>query len=162
MIREMRHLAAKADVITPNLTELFYLMDKPYKADNTDEELKSYLRLFVRCRTSGSYYYKRPCPWRKSQDFGICLQSGRRSLLENNLSLSACSLSGNGGIPLRASSPEPYCKVTAFLLPWTVPRNLSFRVSVPLLAMSTITGREFCLKRYCIIWICLSRAPVMS
>ena len=45
MIREMRHLAAKADVITPNLTELFYLMDKPYKADNTDEELKSYLRL---------------------------------------------------------------------------------------------------------------------
>lgn len=45
MIREMRHLAAKADVITPNLTELFYLMDKPYKADNTDEELKSYLQL---------------------------------------------------------------------------------------------------------------------
>lgn len=45
MIREMRHLAAKADVITPNLTELFYLMDKPYKANNTDEELKSYLRL---------------------------------------------------------------------------------------------------------------------
>ena len=45
MIREMRHLAAKADVITPNLTELFYLMDKPYKADNTDEELKTYLRL---------------------------------------------------------------------------------------------------------------------
>ena len=45
MIREMRHLATKADVITPNLTELFYLMDKPYKADNTDEELKSYLRL---------------------------------------------------------------------------------------------------------------------
>ena len=45
MIREMRHLAAKADVITPNLTELFYLMDKPYKAANTDEKLKSYLRL---------------------------------------------------------------------------------------------------------------------
>lgn len=45
MIQEMRHLAAKADVITPNLTELFYLMDKPYKADNTDEELKTYLRL---------------------------------------------------------------------------------------------------------------------
>ncbi|EKU89407.1 pyridoxamine kinase [Bacteroides oleiciplenus] len=45
MIREMRHLTAKADVITPNLTELFYLMDKPYKADNTDEELKTYLRL---------------------------------------------------------------------------------------------------------------------
>ena len=41
----MRHLITKADVITPNLTELFYLLDKPYKADNTDEELKEYLRL---------------------------------------------------------------------------------------------------------------------
>ena len=41
----MRHLITKADVITPNLTELFYLLDKPYKADNKDEELKEYLRL---------------------------------------------------------------------------------------------------------------------
>lgn len=44
MVREMRHLIKKADVITPNLTELFYLLDKPYKAENTDEELKDYLR----------------------------------------------------------------------------------------------------------------------
>ena len=40
MVKEMRHLITKADVITPNLTELFYLLDEPYKADNTDEELK--------------------------------------------------------------------------------------------------------------------------
>ena len=45
MVKEMRHLITKADVVTPNLTELFYLLDKPYKADNTDEELKEYLRL---------------------------------------------------------------------------------------------------------------------
>lgn len=45
MVKEMRHLITKADVITPNLTELFYLLDRPYKADNTDEELKEYLRL---------------------------------------------------------------------------------------------------------------------
>lgn len=32
-------------MITPNLTELFYLLDEPYKADSTDEELKEYLRL---------------------------------------------------------------------------------------------------------------------
>ena len=44
MIKEMRHLITKADVITPNLTELFYLLDKPYKEYNTDEELKGYLR----------------------------------------------------------------------------------------------------------------------
>jgi pyridoxine kinase len=43
MIPLMRELIKHADVITPNLTELFYLMDKPYKNDNTDEELKGYL-----------------------------------------------------------------------------------------------------------------------
>lgn len=45
MVREMRQLIRKADVITPNLTELFYLLDKPYKTHHTDEELKEYLRL---------------------------------------------------------------------------------------------------------------------
>lgn len=44
MVREMQHLIKKADVITPNLTELFYLLDAPYKEKNTDEELKNYLR----------------------------------------------------------------------------------------------------------------------
>ena len=45
MVEEMRHLITKADVITPNLTELFWLLDKPYKEKNTDEELKHYLQL---------------------------------------------------------------------------------------------------------------------
>lgn len=44
MIVEMQQLITKADVITPNLTELFYLLDKPFKEENSDEELKSYLR----------------------------------------------------------------------------------------------------------------------
>ncbi len=45
MILEMRKLIGKADVITPNMTELFYLLDKPYKTNNSDEELKEYLYL---------------------------------------------------------------------------------------------------------------------
>lgn len=45
MVKEMRRLITKADVITPNLTELFFLLGKPYKATNTDEELKDYLHL---------------------------------------------------------------------------------------------------------------------
>lgn len=43
MVTEMQHLITKADVITPNLTELFYLLELPYKEENTDEELKDYL-----------------------------------------------------------------------------------------------------------------------
>ena len=30
-----------------NMTELFYLLDKPYKAENTDEELKADLKVFI-------------------------------------------------------------------------------------------------------------------
>lgn len=44
MVAEMQHLVTHADVITPNLTELFYLLDRPYKESNTDQELKEYLR----------------------------------------------------------------------------------------------------------------------
>ena len=44
MVVEMQHLVTHADVITPNLTELFYLLDRPYKESNTDQELKEYLR----------------------------------------------------------------------------------------------------------------------
>ena len=49
MIDEMKHLITKADVVTPNLTELFYLLGIPYKEMNTDEELKSYLRQLSDC-----------------------------------------------------------------------------------------------------------------
>lgn len=44
MVKEMRGLITKANVITPNLTELFCMLDLPYKEENTDEELKCHLR----------------------------------------------------------------------------------------------------------------------
>ncbi len=40
MVEEMRRLACWADVLTPNLTEAFALLDRPYKTDCTTEELK--------------------------------------------------------------------------------------------------------------------------
>ena len=40
MVEEMRRLACRADVLTPNLTEGFALLDRPYKTDCTTEELK--------------------------------------------------------------------------------------------------------------------------
>ncbi len=43
IVEEMRRLITVADVISPNLTELFYMLDIPYKTENTDEELKEYL-----------------------------------------------------------------------------------------------------------------------
>lgn len=43
MVVAMRKLITVADVITPNLTELFYLLDLPYSEYNTDHELKEYM-----------------------------------------------------------------------------------------------------------------------
>lgn len=40
MVEEMRRLACRADVLTPNLTEAFALLDRPYKTDCSTEELK--------------------------------------------------------------------------------------------------------------------------
>lgn len=43
MVTQMQHLIRRADVVTPNLTELFYLLGKPYQERNTDDRLKEYL-----------------------------------------------------------------------------------------------------------------------
>ena len=40
----MQQFIAHADVITPNLTELFYLLDLPDNEQLSDEELKKYLK----------------------------------------------------------------------------------------------------------------------
>ena len=41
MVSEMRTLAARADVLTPNLTELFALLNEPFRSECTDDELKA-------------------------------------------------------------------------------------------------------------------------
>jgi len=43
IVDQMRDLIKVADVITPNLTELFYLLKIPYETGTTDEKLKEYL-----------------------------------------------------------------------------------------------------------------------
>lgn len=43
IVEEMRRLITVADIVTPNLTELFYLLDIPYEKEYTDEKLKQYL-----------------------------------------------------------------------------------------------------------------------
>ena len=45
MVGQMRQLIKLADVITPNMTEMFLLLNEPYRNNNfNDNELKSYLR----------------------------------------------------------------------------------------------------------------------
>ena len=44
MVSEMRVLASRADVLTPNLTEAFALLGEPYRASCTNEELKAAIR----------------------------------------------------------------------------------------------------------------------
>lgn len=44
MTTAMRHLTHHADVITPNLTELFLLLGEEYRANLSEAELKTYMR----------------------------------------------------------------------------------------------------------------------
>ena len=44
MVREMRQLAAKADVITPNYTELLLLVDEPYRLEASAEDIRHWMR----------------------------------------------------------------------------------------------------------------------
>lgn len=43
IVKEMRELIKVADVITPNLTEVSFLLDQPYRTENTDDQLKEIL-----------------------------------------------------------------------------------------------------------------------
>ena len=49
MVAQMRELIRKAVVITPNLTELFLLLDKPYRENVPLEDLKEYLIKMAEC-----------------------------------------------------------------------------------------------------------------
>ncbi len=44
MVREMRNLIRKADIITPNFTEAAYLLDKPYNLQIPVKEIKEWLK----------------------------------------------------------------------------------------------------------------------
>ncbi len=44
MVNGMRNLIQKADIITPNFTEVMYLLGKDYKESVTEEKVKEYLR----------------------------------------------------------------------------------------------------------------------
>lgn len=44
MVTEMKRLIRQADIITPNLTELYYLLDMPFQEHITDAELKKALK----------------------------------------------------------------------------------------------------------------------
>lgn len=43
MVTEMQQLVHKADIITPNLTEVFLLLNEPYRATVTDNDIRQYL-----------------------------------------------------------------------------------------------------------------------
>lgn len=161
MVKEMRHLITKADVITPNLTELFYLLDEPYKADSTDEELKEYLRLLsdkgpqVVIITSvpvhdephktsvyaynrqGNRYWKVTCPYLPAHYPGT-------------------------GDTFTSVITGSLMQETVFRWRWTVLPSLFCKEFGQLSAMSMTTGKVFCWKKCFIIWICRYKWQAMS
>ena len=157
----MRHLITQADVITPNLTELFYLLDKPYKAENSDEELKAYLHelsdkgpetviitsipvqgdprktsVYAYNRSSNRYW-KVTCPYLPAHYPGTG---------DTFTSVITGSLMQGDSLPL----------------PWIVPHNLFCKASVPHSVTNMTIGKVSYWKKCFIIWICPSKSAVTN
>ena len=89
MVTEMKKLIRLADVITPNLTELFYLLDRPFQERRTEESIESTFR----SRSQHCHRYQRTGQRRPTIYVRLCLQSPWQPLLESDLPLSASTLS---------------------------------------------------------------------
>lgn len=161
MVVEMQHLVTHADVITPNLTELFYLLDRPYKESNTDQELKEYLRclsdkgpevviitsvpvLDEPHKTSvyaynrrGNRYWKITCPYLPAHYPGTG---------DTFTSVITGALLQGDSLPIALD------RATQFIC----------RAFVLLSVTSTTIVRVFCWRRYFTISICPSRAAATS
>ena len=160
MIDEMKHLITKADVVTPNLTELFYLLGIPYKEMNTDEELKSYLRRLSDCGPEVVIITSVPVRDDKHKTSVYAYnRNGNRYWLRV---LTCRPIIPERGIRLPVSSPGHCCKATVCPLPWTVPRSSFCKVSVLLSVTSTTTVKVYSLKRCCIISTCRFKSAAMN
>ena len=78
MVREMRQLIRHADIITPNLTELFLLLDKPHQTSLSDAELKTYLKELSDAGPEIVIVTSVPRMRQSAHDFGLCIQPERK------------------------------------------------------------------------------------
>lgn len=96
MVLEMRVLARRADVLTPNLTELFALLDRPYQHECSDELLKEALKALSAQGPRYGDHYRRAGRRPAGSDLGCCVQPLRRPGVEGHVPLPSGPLSGNG------------------------------------------------------------------
>lgn len=160
MVVEMQHLVTHADVITPNLTELFYLLDRPYKESNTDQELKEYLRCLS--DKGPEVVIITSVPVTNPTKLLFMLTIGQETVTGKSHVPICPPIIRVREIRLRVSLPELYCRETVFPLLWTVLRSLFCRAFVLLSVTSTTIVRVFCWRRYFTISICPSRAAATS
>lgn len=143
MVAEMQQLITHADVITPNLTELFYLLGRPYKEANTDQELKDYLHCLSEKGPEVVIITSVPVldePHKTS----VYAYNRTGNRYWKSLALICLPIIRVREIHLRVSLPELCCRETAFPLLWIVLPSLSCREFVPLSVMSMITVKVFC------------------
>lgn len=160
MVVEMQHLVTHADVITPNLTELFYLLDRPYKESNTDQELKEYLRCLSDKGPEVVIITSVPVldePHKTS----VYAYIGPETVTGKHQSLFARPLPGTGDT-FTSVITGALLQGDSLPLLWTVLRSLFCRAFVLLSVTSTTIVRVFCWRRYFTISICPSKAAATS
>ena len=99
MVVEMQHLVTHADVITPktgSITVRLSFLRKSRIKRVIPIRNKRVFALFVGQRAGSGHYHQCTGVGRTPQNFCLCLQSDRKPLLENHMSLFARPLSGYG------------------------------------------------------------------
>ena len=96
MVTEMKKLICLADIITPNMTELFRLLDQPFQKSITDAALKQALKALSDRGPSIVIVTSVPVQGDPPLHLGLRLQPLWQPLLEGDLPLPARPLSRHG------------------------------------------------------------------
>ena len=159
MVIEMRVLARRADVLTPNLTELFALLDRPYQHECSDELLKEALKALSAQGPDTVIITGVPVVGRPYLTSVAAPPAGPG----RSRALTFRPIIRGRAMPLRASSPGRFCRVTAFRLRLTERPSSFCRAFARLSAIRATIAKAFCSNGYCPISICrFSRRPTSS
>lgn len=162
MVLEMRVLARRADVLTPNLTELFALLDRPYQHECSDELLKEALKALSAQGPDTVIITGVPVVGRPDLTSVVASSRSDGRAWKVTCPYLPAHYPGTGDA-FTSVVTGALCRVTAFRLRLTERPSSFCRAFARLSAIRATIAKAFCSNGYCPISICrFSRRPTSS
>ena len=162
MVLEMRVLARRADVLTPNLTELFALLDRPYQHECSDELLKEALKALSAQGPDTVIITGVPVVGRPDLTSVVASSRSDGRAWKVTCPYLPAHYPGTGDAFTSVVTGR-FCRVTVFRLRLTERPSSFCRAFARLSAIRATIAKAFCSNGYCPISICrFSRRPTSS